>query len=330
MRTLLASLGVAVLAASALAIANPPCGDAANAATKGGDCGSCPATQTVAAVKGDDTAGTCCASSDAAKSVAAVKGDDTAGGCCSSGAAKTVAAVTGDGEKSGACCMDAAANAAVKGDGECTGTCSSGEAVAAVAEEPQMPAGLPMMTVVVGDKMTHCLLEAGELISANPDAAPAFIVRGVQYDCPVEAGTAYSRLLDAYLIDITTPKLMVNGECQECPISAAKISEETGKPVTYIVATKEFHCPVQARTIAAKAIEASNAVAMKITVGDTDCQGCTQTAEAVAAKTGEAPVYTIGEMECHCPIQAKVMLGFAKIEAALNAATQTEGVAAVR
>ena len=351
MRTLLASLGVAVLAAGALALACPPENETANAAVKGGECSGCPVTQ-VAATKADDAASGCCAG-DKAAAVAATKADDAAAsGCCASEKAAAVAATAAaDGACASACstqkaavastapadspscCMSAdktAVAATAPGDGECTSVCSSGDtAVAAANAEPEIPAGFPMMTIVVGDEFTHCPLEAAELCKKS-DAKPVFMVRGVQYDCPQHAAETYSRLLDAYLIDITTPELSVNGECQECPMTAAKVSKECGKPVSYIVATREFHCPVQAKEVAAKAIEAANAVAMKITVGEKDCQGCTKTAEAVAAKTGESPVYSIGEINCECPIQAKVMLHMSKVMAAIESAKTVEGVAAAR
>lgn len=217
------------------------------------------------------------------------------------------------------CCAGATAAKAVATDGK---SCS-GEKSACSAALAKAGANTPKMTYKVGEKSTCCPDEAQKLAGGDAKLVK-FVVADKEYSDKSEALTAYGKLLDEHLGQITTVKYAVGKECMSCPVSAGELAKKEGKKVEYRLASFNFSDKEAADKAAKSARDAADKVSMKIMVGD-QTYSCPTMAAAAAKTCGRTVEYVIGETRTPCNTTAQVELAKARIEAALAAIATVDG-----
>lgn len=200
------------------------------------------------------------------------------------------------------------------------GKCCTGEKSATLAKAG---ANTPKMTFKVGDKSTCCPDEAQKLASGDAKLVK-YVVADKEFSDKSEALTAYGKLLDEHLSQITTVKYAVGKECMACPVSAGELAKKEGKKVEYRLASFNFGDKEAAEKAAKSAKEAAEKVTMKVMVGDQSYH-CATMAEAAAKSCGRTVEYVVGETRTPCNTTAQVELAKARIEAALTAIATVDG-----
>jgi hypothetical protein len=266
---------------------------------------TCSEETTVTTVAQTQTA--CCESGKAEaviQTVAATEPPACQSSCTETGAVVQTASLEGAGE----CC----------GDGECCGvSCDEQKTQGAVVS-----ASMPVLMYVVGDKTTACSVEAGQLASTC-DGKTKYKVGDSTFEDYMEAGRAYSNELQGYLEGLTRVSFVVDGECCECPYTAAAASAE-GKKVQYKVGGVTFDCAEKAVFASAKAYAAARQVKMSYLVNG-EATECSESFKAAQACSETKAAYRVAGKSYECDVQASCELMKAKILAASEAIEKSQG-----
>ncbi len=206
--------------------------------------------------------------------------------------------------------------------------------------------GAPKMVYKVGDESTCCEKTAGEM-AKKAEKQIVYVVAGKDYADKNEAMTAYRDALETYVDGMATVRFAVGSETMSCPVSAEAAAKEKNTKVTYRVASMSFENKDEAEKAAKAATEAAEAVSMKMVVdgkevkcdkaGEKGCcakgektAGATCHKDAKDAKTaekGQPSEFIVGDYTTKCPVDARVHLAQARIEAALKALEKSGGKA---
>jgi hypothetical protein len=226
--------------------------------------------------------------------------------CCAEGSAEAVVQ-TAALETTDECC----------GEGECCG-----EACDETTKGEAVNAAMPAFLYVVGDKTTACSVEAGK-IASTCESKTKYKVGDSTFEDYMEAGRAYSTELNGYLDGLTRVSFVVDGECCECPYSAAAASAE-GKNVQYKVGGVVFDCAENAIFASAKAYAASRQVKMSYTINGEKTE-CAESFKAAQACSETKAAYSVAGKTYECDVQASCELVKARIAAAAEAIAKSQG-----
>jgi hypothetical protein len=205
--------------------------------------------------------------------------------------------------------------------------------------------GAPKMVYKIGDETTCCDKTAAEM-AKKAEKPIVYVVAGKDYSDQVEAMTAWRDALETYVDGMTTVRFAVGSETLTCPMAAESVAKEKNAKVAYRVASMTFESKEDAEKAAKAAAEAAETVSMKMVVDGKEVK-CDKTAEkacskgaktsgatchkdgkdAKAAEKGEPSEFIVGEYKTKCPIDARVHLAQARIEAAMKALEQSGGKA---
>ncbi len=233
------------------------------------------------------------------------------------GAALVTASALGGGEE---CRRQAAAQAAAQAQAACDAAktaCQSGAPDRAALEAKFVALGIPAMTIEVGDKTTHCPLEAFA-IARETGAKPVFHLAGQTYTDGGAAMDAWAGALRTKLDSLTQVTYVVNGKETQCSDHAAQMSTESGGGVQARLVSQTYSCETSAKQAALRAVQAADAAPFVITVAGTQYH-CPQTAQEAAKITGEPVVYTVGGVSVQCEKTAMCLLLVNRILATADA-----------
>lgn len=234
---------------------------------------------------------------------------------------------------------DGEAKAAMAGD---KATCA--KSCAEKAKAAGQCSGAPKMVYKVGDESTCCDKTAAEM--AKKAGKPiVYVVAGKEYNDKGEAMTAWRDALETYVDGMTTVRFAVGGETMSCPMAAESAAKEKNAKVQYRVASMTFENKEDAEKAAKAAAEAAEAVSMKMVVDGKEVACDKQTEKSCGAKgakaaghtchkdakdagtaeKGEPSEFIVGDYKTTCPIDARVHLAQARIDAALKALENSGG-----
>lgn len=177
-------------------------------------------------------------------------------------------------------------------------------------------ATVPAVKFQVGEKTTCCPDEAKELAKGDAKAIK-FVVGEKKFDDRSAANEELARALDAFMNDSMNVKYAVGSECVACPMEAGSLAKKNGEKVQYRVAAFNFADESAATKAISAAKEAAGKVEMKMMVGD-KCFECPASAGDAAKSAGKSVEYVIGEKRTCCPVEGKVELAKARIDAAFE------------
>lgn len=217
----------------------------------------------------------------------------------------------------GEACRNAAnASACANSQASCQGNAMDTGAAEARAAKFQA-LGVPIMTFEVGDKTTHCPLEARALVKET-GAKPVFHFQDKTYTDGDEAMNAWAGALKMRLDELTQVSFVVNGAETDCPVQAAQMAESAHCAVQTRLASQTFSCENSAKAAALRAVQAADAVPFVMTVGDTEYH-CPLTAAEASRLTGEPVVYTVNGVSIECQKTATCLLLLNRILATADA-----------
>lgn len=213
-----------------------------------------PALAVVAAVLQYQADGESCCSQ-VAVSVASTAGGCSGGDCatavCTTAACSTAACATVD------CSTTTCETAACATAACCASACETkaGCPIAAAMER------LPKLTYAVGEKKTCCAQEAGELAKASGSAVQ-YYVADKQFACESEAQAALLEATETFVAKFAQPQacpesgqVTLAGQAQSCEAAAAQTAELMRQAmdqvkVAYVVGEQKCGCPVEAAKVA--------------------------------------------------------------------------------
>lgn len=212
------------------------------------------------------------------------------------------------------CCGKTATTVASKSG--CNGKAAAGLSAERRSKVETILASLPSVSYRVGELETGCFYTASTKADANR-AALQYVVDGKTYDKQCDASAALTAMLNERIASMTEVGFAAGDQVYRCPISARQAAEEAKTPVRYRLAGFDFD-EKEAATIAAKRVAAAVAkVGMTYKVDGKTYQCLSQ------CKTkGKEIVYSVGDQETSCEVEAKLMVAQATIRTIL------EGVAA--
>lgn len=210
-------------------------------------------------------------------------------------AAKTCTAETCTKET---CCEDKACTAKACTAETCTkDTCCEGKCPVETAM-----AKLPKMTYLVGTESTCCSEQAAKLAKEHSQPI-TFVVAEKKFDDKTAAFASLVESTEKYVTEFTSP--------HTCSVSG-----------TTTVAGKACSCSVEAGKRAELVKSAVEQVKMTYKVG-TESACCSQSAAAMAKKSGEKMVFVVAGEETCCNHTARLNLARAKYAAAVKATLAT-------
>ena len=184
---------------------------------------------------------------------------------------------------------------------------------------------IPAMHIRVGEKQTECMRHAAQLTEELGMPA-VYEVAGMEFQCATKAAQAYSMVLSGTLAEATRVRFAVGDECGWCPMSAAKLSAETGAPVRYRVGIRDYATAEEALNASAMAFGTVQQIRMKYAVGESTCD-CPLKASDLAASESLPVRYVVGETPVDDQAEAECLLKVKQIRAALGALEVTDKVA---
>ena len=207
---------------------------------------------------------------------------------------------------------------------QCPGTCDGKNCAPELARFKGL--GLPRLVYVVNET-SLCCPESAEKLAKEQNAQIRYVVAGQTYADRNEALAAHAAELERFLTDALTVKYAVGDECVACPQTAQELAQKLRKPLRFRLASFDFADRDSAEKAAEKARAASQAVQMKMMVGEKSF--CCPDAAAQAAKAEGKPIdYCVGQATTRCQATAKVQLALQRIKAALETLEQNGGMLA--
>jgi hypothetical protein len=156
--------------------------------------------------------------------------------------------------------------------------CDKDAAKTACGKRAATPEVATSVAYRVGDIETPCAKTAAA-VAERDGLKVAYVAAGESFATEHEAKAALAKKIETAVAEMLQVRYAVDGECVNCPMTAAALAKKTGKPLKYLAVGHEFDSIGDAQTAItqAKAVLASH--------GSSDC--CASGKSATLAKAAE-------------------------------------------